>query len=504
LISADRAGPSGRPVIDAGDYQLREIVVESLTALRAANQASLASGRDNCALYTRGGQIVEIVQVDQRPVILDATDSMVRRHLSLAADYVRYTKNDVVGVPPPPDVTRGVIDTHPAEDWGLMPVDAVVAVPTFRPDGTIIDREGYDSSTRLYYAPGPGLKNIRVPLFPTDAEVRAAVELLKETFINFPFVDEASRTNVIAALITLFVRALIRGCVPALALDAVTQGSGKTLVAKTIALILTGQEAVLHAAPKEQEEWRKTLTAILRYGPALVVFDNLIHPLSSDALSCALTSGVYADRILGFSETVEIPVRCLIVCTGNNLKAVGDMERRVFWARQDPKVTDPENRSEFKHPELEQWVLAHRGSLIEAILTLIRAWFVAGEPRADLRRGSFDDWAQTVGGILRNAEIHHFLENRTASYAADADVEEFGAFLLAIKEVLEEPFLTIELVKILSDPLPCHDKLREALPDWMREKSKDEGQFCAFLGNVFDLAQQNLWVDSGSVRRPRL
>jgi hypothetical protein len=449
-------GQASLPTIDAGDYQLREIVVESLTALRVANEASLTSGRDSCALYTRGGRIVEIVQVDQRPVILDATDSMVRRYLSLAANYVRYTKNSVVGVSPPLDVTRGVIDTHPAEDWGLMPVDAIVEVPPFRPDGTLIDRAGYDPSTRLYYAPGPGLKNIRVPLFPTDAEVKAARERLEETFKDFPFVDDASRTNVIAAMVTLFVRTLIRGCVPALVLDATTQGTGKTLIAKIIALILTGCAAVLHAAPKDADEWRKKMAAVLRYGPALLVFDNVVHPLSSDALSCALTSGVYADRLLGFSETIEMPVRCLMVFTGNNLKAVGDMERRVFWVRLDAEVPDPENRSKFTHPDLEHWVLAHRVNLIEAILTLIRAWFVAGQPKADLRRGSFDDWAQMVGGILNNAEIHHFLENRTASCAADADIEEFGAFLLEVKKVLNEPFLTIELVKILGDPsLSC-------------------------------------------------
>jgi hypothetical protein len=483
--SPEPEGP-GFPTLNAGDYQLRDIVLESLTALRVRNLAALTAGQDNSALYTRGGRIVEIVQVDGRTVILDATDSMVRRYLSLAANYIRYTKIGPVGVPPPSDVTRGVIDSHPAENWGLMPVDAIVEVPAFRPDGTIIEREGYDASSRLYYAPGPGLKNIRVPPFPTDAEVRAARELLQEPFLDFPFVDDASRTNVIAALVTLFVRPLIRGCVPALALDAVTQGSGKTLIVKIIALVLTGQDAILHAAPKEQEEWRKKLTAVLRYGPALVVFDNLIHPLSSDALSCALTSGVYADRILGVSETVEMPVRCLIVCTGNNLRAVGDMERRVFWARQNPKVPDPENRSEFKIPELEQWVLAHRVNLIEAILTLIRAWFAAGQPRADLRRGSFDDWAQKIGGILKHAGIDHFLENRTASYAVDGDISEFGAFLLEIKEVLNGPFLTIELVKILNDRTPTYGKLHEALPDWMREKSKDEGQFCAFLGNVFN------------------
>jgi hypothetical protein len=479
------AGSSGRPVINAGNYQLRNIIVESLTALRAANEASLASGRDSCALYTRGGRIVEIVQASKRTLIVDASDSMVRRHLSLAADYVSYTMNGVRGVPPPIDATRGVIDTHPGEEWGLPPVEGVVEVPNFRPDGTIIERAGYDPSTRLYYAPPTSLNNIRVPLLPTNQEVAAARELLNETFIDFPFVDSASRTNVIAALLTLFVRAMVRGCVPALALDATTQGSGKTLITKILAVILTGEEAILHAAPQELDEWRKKLMAILRYGPAFVVFDNVIHPLSSDAVSCAITSGYYADRILGVSESVEIPVRCLIVFTGNNLRAVGDMERRVFWSRLDPEVPDPENRSKFQHPDLEMWVRARRISLIEAVLTLVRAWFAAGQPRADLRRGSFEDWTQTIGGILQNAGIHHFLENRTRSYAADAEVEEFGAFLLEIKEVMEDAFLTIDLVKVLMDPLLTYKRLRDAMPDWIREKSREEGQFCAFLGNVF-------------------
>jgi hypothetical protein len=482
------AGPSSLPVIDAGDYQLRDIIVKSLAALQAANNTALASDRDGCALslFTRGGRIVEIVRADDRTVILDASESIVRRHLSLAADYVRYTnKGDVRGVPPPVDVARGVIDTHPGEEWGLMPVEAVIEVPAFRPDGTVIFREGFDSSTHLYYAPAPGLKNIRIPVSPTSDEIRTAKDLLEETFIDFRFVDGASRTNVIAALLTLFVRTMIHGCVPALAPDATTQGSGKTLVAKILALILTGKLAILHAAPAQPEEWHKTLTAILRYGPALVVFDNVVHPLNSDALSCALTSGVYADRILGFSEKIEMPVRAVVAFTGNNIRAVGDMERRVFWARQDPEIPDPENRSGFLHPELEKWVIINRLSLIEAVLTLIRAWFAAGQPKADFHRGSFDEWAQTIGGILENADIHHFLENRTASYAADADVVEFGAFLLEIKEIFDEPFLTIDLVKVLSDPLVIYDKLREALPDWMREKSKEEGQFCAFLGNVF-------------------
>jgi hypothetical protein len=483
------------PIINAGDYQLRDIIVKSLTALQAANQVALIANRDSDALFTRGGQIVEIAKMDNRMVIQDASESVVRRRLSLAADYVKYLKDSARGVSPPLEVARGVIDSHPGEDWGLLPVDAVVEVPTFRLDGTVIDREGYDSSTRLYYAPGPGLKDIRVPLFPTDEEIRAVVKLLKEGLIDFPFVDEASRTNIIAALVTLFVRAMIRGCVPALVLDATTQGTGKTLIAKIIALILTGKSAVLHAAPKEPDEWRKKLTAILRYGPALVTFDNVVHPLSSDALSCALTSGVYADRILGYSEQVEMPMRCLMQFTGNNVRAVGDMERRVFWSRQDPEVPDPENRSRFRHPDLEKWVLDNRTSLIKAILTLIRAWFAAGQPKADLHRGSFDDWAQTTGGILENAEIHHFLENRTASYATDADISEFGVFLLEIKEVLPNPFLTIDLVKLLANPT---DKLREALPDWMREKSRDEGQFCAFLANVFSKRLDTVTTQPGA------
>jgi hypothetical protein len=173
------------------------------------------------------------------------------------------------------------------------------------------------------------------------------------------------------------------------------------------------------------------------------------------------------------------------------------MERRVFWVRQDPQIANPENRSNFQHPNLEEWVLHHRISLIQACLILIRAWFTAGQPKADLHRGSFYAWAQTVGGILENAGIHHFLGNQTASYARDTDAQEFGKFLLSIGEHFDRPFLTIELVEVLGDYRLRDYKLHETWPDWMREKSRDEGQHCAFLGNVFSKRVDRRFPPSG-------
>ena len=57
------------------------------------------------------------------------------------------------------------------------------------------------------------------------------------------------------------------------------------------------------------------------------------------------------------------------------------------------------------------WVRANRGKLVAACLTLCQAWVAAGRPRGTRSIGSFEDWAQTVGGVLDVAGVEGFLGN---------------------------------------------------------------------------------------------
>ena len=60
--------------------------------------------------------------------------------------------------------------------------------------------------------------------------------------------------------------------------------------------------------------------------------------------------------------------------TGNNLRVAGDMPRRSFGIRLDANAERPWERTGFKIAGLQQHVLANRGDLLAAALTIIRAW----------------------------------------------------------------------------------------------------------------------------------
>ena len=57
------------------------------------------------------------------------------------------------------------------------------------------------------------------------------------------------------------------------------------------------------------------------------------------------------------------------------------------------------------------WVRANRGRLVAACLTLGQAWIAAGRPRGRRSIGSYEAWAQVLGGVLEVAGIEGFLGN---------------------------------------------------------------------------------------------
>jgi len=101
-----------------------------------------------------------------------------------------------------------------------------------------------------------------------------------------------------------------------------------------------------------------------------------------------------------------------------------EISRRSVRIRLVPNQEKPWERpaSDFKHPDLRWWVKENRGQLVWAALVLIQSWVVAGMPRSARRLGSFEQWSEVMGGILENAGIAGFLENRENQHEA-LDVE---------------------------------------------------------------------------------
>jgi hypothetical protein len=215
-----------------------------------------------------------------------------------------------------------------SSDWEFPRLETIVEAPTLRADGTILSRPGYDAASGLFLAPATNLENVDIPDNPCSDHLSVSVDLLNDALADFPFVDQASRTNALAALLTAACRHIIRGPTPLALFDATTQGTGKTLLSEVISLIVSGRPGDLFTAPREPEEWRKQLTSILRDGPTVVVIDNVGTRLDSPELCKVITADAHSDRLLGKSQTISLPVRCAWIATGNNIQLAGDMPRR--------------------------------------------------------------------------------------------------------------------------------------------------------------------------------
>jgi hypothetical protein len=190
----------------------------------------------------------------------------------------------------------------------LKTLSAVVTVPTLRPDGTVFDTPGYDEATGLLFEATEDV--VPVPAAPDRAEVVEALETLLHPFREFPVVAPDDWGVLLAALLTAVVRPALPTA-PGFGFDAPVQGSGKTLLANCVGVLASGQAPAVwpHTAGKDDEEVRKRLFAALRQGYRALVWDNVVGTFNSAAMSAALTSSNFTDRILGKSESISSPTR---------------------------------------------------------------------------------------------------------------------------------------------------------------------------------------------------
>ena len=330
---------------------------EALDALRLFNNPP--------SLFARAGKAV-CVTVDEarRHVITDVSDRILRNRLTRSADFYE-VRTKIQNCAPPIDVVKDILAMSPIE-WHFPRLHSIIESPALREDGTLITLPGYDEPSRLYYAPDPSLILPEIPQKPCTDHIQLAVEMVQDIIGEFPFVDTASRVNAFASMLTPVCRPAIKGPTPLALFDATAQGTGKTLLSEVVSLIVSGREGALFSAPREPEEWRKQLTSVLRGRIATIIIDNVNCTLDSAELCKALTETIHGDRILGQSQTINLPVRCTWIATGNDIQLGGDMPRRCHWIRMDPKCPRPFERTGFRHKRLKQYVLVHRGELLAA------------------------------------------------------------------------------------------------------------------------------------------
>ncbi|MFL6450446.1 MAG: hypothetical protein ACJ746_22610 [Bryobacteraceae bacterium] len=478
------------PRICSNARQLREMSDEALAALQLGNEPP--------TLFARSGSMVAVVRNEkQQQIITNVSEAALRGRLARSADYFRSTHaGNEYDCPPPIDVVRDILALEPSL-WQFCPLEGVVEAPIIRPDGTILDRPGYDPATLLYYAPDPTLTVPPIPEQPSEEDIVNSRELLDQAIGEFPFVDEASKANAIALMLTTILKPAMNAPSPMALLDAPQAGTGKSLLADQVAIVATGRPGEMSSAPRDEDEWRKQITTALMGGSSVVIIDNISRPLDNPDLCKLLTETTHCDRAMRTHDKLVLPVKSTWIATGNNIQLGGDMPRRCYWIRMDAKVSRPFTRDNFKIEDLKAWTSARRGDLLAALLTLARVWYAAGRPKPGLKRlGSYENWSTTIGGILEHVGIPGFLANAEAFYRdSDPEAAQWEVFLQTLYDVFDgEPFTVAKIFEKLkmtawngtsNKPTTEALRLRESLPDFIAESVDRDGFFQKRTGRCF-------------------
>jgi len=388
------------------DERSRTIEIRPDSLHMIASEAEAAMIDAGCPLYVRGGggsivrPIVEDVasahgsRAKVARLGLVTTNSMID-YLSRSAHWVKFNqrKKDLVPTDPTPAIASIILERE--GEWLFPVVAGVITTPTLRPDGTILAQAGYDPQTRLLLVDPPRMPHI--PDRPSKDDALKALVCLNELLVDFPFVDQASRSVALSALIT----PVSRGALPVAPLHVTTApvaGSGKSYIIDLASCISTGEPApVIAAAPKE-DETEKRLVAALIGGQSIISIDNVNGQLGGDLLCQMIERPVVQPRILGSSKLVKLESRATCFATGNNIHLVGDMTRRSIVCSLDPGVERPELRRFRSNPR--SIVLADRAKYIAAALTIVRAYAAAGYPDQCPPLASFEDWSKIVRSAL--------------------------------------------------------------------------------------------------------
>ncbi len=414
LASAQPPSPPAPPSTngdgpnDAGDDRVP--IYLSTRENEVADQALAVLVEREPILFRRGGVLVQVVAEDgarpphrppEAPAARQVQEPRMRELLATHILFLkaRELKGQIEWRPahPPQWLSRALVGRH---GWPTVRrLEGLVEGPVLRGDGTVLQTPGYDPASGLYLAPAMTFEP--VPERPTEKQKEEALLRLMAAVRDFPFASPAHFSAWLAALLTPLARFAFTGPAPVNLIDANVRGAGKSLLADVCHLIVTGRPAARMPYTRDEAELRKQITAIALKARQLVVIDNVSGAFGSPTLDMAFTTTSWADRLLGQSVDLELPLVVTWYVTGNNIELRGDMPRRCLHIRLETPLEKPEHRRGFHHPRLLEWLATERRVLLPAALTLLAAYRAEERPPPDLRPwGSFEGWSDLIRGTI--------------------------------------------------------------------------------------------------------
>ena len=446
-----------------------EIIVEGGNLHGLVNKGEELLINNDSGVYQRGGYLVEISKIkksnkqyikrsDDLHVIVPTKASAIRE---LCTKYGKWKKYDartreLKDVDCPRDVSLTLIERSTSN---LPVLKALLGAPTVTASGRFIAKPGYDQETGLFSTFDSWEK---LPDSFNKVDAITAREYLEDLVSEFPFTDSAARAAWLAAFLTSLVRWQLPAA-PFFGFDAPIMGSGKTLLATIISFLVNAQPPAVMTQPRDETEARKAILAALIAGDSLLLMDNVEQVVSGETLCTISTSETYRDRLLGETKMISVSTAVTLIMTGNNLTVRGDLSTRMLISRLDPVSEHPEQRV-FKRDNLKDYVLDNRQSLVNAGLTIIKAYIDADMPDTGLKTyGRFEDWDKLVRYPLVWSGATDPCETRKRVETIDPEREQHGELLSAWFNLYGEKEVLV--ATMIQDATSGGDDYRRLLKD---------------------------------------
>ena len=369
------------------------------------------------------GKTCEIRRSRGAPILTTAHPERLRL---IASEHARFFKwNEKFGAWTLTDCPLPAARSYLAKgEWAVPILEGIAECPTLRLDGSIVQEQGYDIESGLVLR----FKNCFPPIpdKPSRQQAEAALATLRRPVRCIEFADQVDQDVFVAAVLTGVVRYAI-DIAPLFAFSASKAGSGKTIMAQAAAEIVSGHGSTMMTLTSSDQENEKQLDAALLKGDRVIVFDNCDRPICGNALCQVITNPTRNARVLGESRNVLVSTRILLIATGNNLRAQGDMAKRAVLSYNDPATEFPENRR-FDFDLLAE-VRVDRPALVTAALALARGYLAAGSPPLKVEPTRFPQWDRLVRFPIIWAGGCDIAQNMKAVLEDDPDRLAIGAVL---------------------------------------------------------------------------
>jgi len=343
--------------------------------------------------------------------------------------WLKYKKDTEWSPSDPPERHVRMLFDRSGNSQYIPELKGIVRQPYFRDsDGVLVTEPGYDPISKLYGTFNPDEFKHREP---TREVAEESLAELRKLLVEFRFVNCKDDAIPLVAMFTAVIRATI-DLAPGFHVHAATIGSGKSYLCRLISLFASAADSERTSYPKNEEDASKKILSLLMKSPACIEFDDMSSNWKPyTILKQMFTAETVTDRLLGVNKVATVSTRSLILGSGNNVEPERDMRRRVLTMYLDPQVETPSSLSYQRDPVAI--VKSNRGKYAMAVINIIEAYRVAGEPVNELTDiASYGgDWTRYCRQPLTWLGVGDPVESLIEQVNHDPDKEALGEFLRA-------------------------------------------------------------------------